>query len=175
LVAGEVPQGLIAHILTASGSQFTAACQGVNLGTTSGETGTATLLVTNGNVPIGLTPPAAINGSTVAATASSATAAGAITVLPVTQNYVPSNLMIIEGLTHGSTLNGQIYPVLAASLTGSNVTANAYLTAAVTTGTADLGSASLLMAGTPTTGTEVFPGTNLSGEVAQFGAFVSQL
>ena len=175
LVAGEVPQGLIAHILTANATTFTAACQGGNLGTTNSETGTATLLVTNGNIPIMAGEAAAITGTTVAATAASATAAGAITVLPVAQNYTPGQLTIVEGLTHGSTLNGQIYPVLAASLSGSNITANAYLTAAVTTGTADLGTLSLLVTGMPTTGIEVFPGTNLSAEVVQFGAFITQV
>ncbi len=174
LVAGEVPQGTIAHILTASTSGFTADCQCPNLSPTSGETGTATLLVTNGNIPITTAPSQTITGSTVAATAASASAAGAITTLPVANNYISGNLVVIEGLTHGAVLNGQIYPVLAASLSGGNMTANAYLNAGVTTGTGDLGAASLLVTGSGTGANEVNAGTNLSAEQVQIGGFCGQ-
>jgi hypothetical protein len=170
LAAGEVTNGVIAQILTASTTQFTAAVQCPNV-TNASDTGTATLLVTNGNVPITMASAETITGTTVAATAASASAAGAITVLPVSNNFIPGNLVVIEGLTNGAPLNGQIFPVLAASLTGKNMTANAYLTAAVTTGTADLGAASVLVSGYPTGASEVYAGTNLSAEQVQIGGF----
>ena len=170
LAAGEVTNGVIAQILTASTTQFTAAVQCPNV-TNASDTGTATILVTNGNVPVTTASAQSITGTTVAATAASASAAGAITVLPVSNNFIPGNLMVIEGLTHGSTLNGQIFPVLAASLSGGNVTANAYLTASVSTGTADLGAASILVSGYPSGASEVYAGTNLSAEQIQIGGF----
>jgi hypothetical protein len=173
LAAGEVTNGVICHILTASATQFTAAVQCPNV-TNASDTGTATLLVTNGNIPIATLPAQAITGITVAATAASASAAGALTVMPAANNYIPGNLAIVEGLTHGAVLNGQIYPVLAASLTGAGFTANAYLNAAVSTGTADLGAASVLATGFPAGIGEVYPGTNLSAEQIQIGGFCGQ-
>jgi hypothetical protein len=176
LAAGEVPQGGIVQVLTANTTTLTANLIAPNLSATSGETGTATVLVTNGNAPIQATQDSfSINGSTVAATAASATAAGAITVLPVNQTLVPGNIVVVQGLTHGASLNGLITPVLAASLSATNITTNGYLAAAVTTGTGDLGALGLLMTGTPLNGNQVATGTNLSGETVQFGAIVSQL
>lgn len=175
LVAGEVPQGAIVQILTASATGFTANIIAANLSATSGETATASLLVTDGNAPLVASIANTITGTTVAATAAASTAAGKITVLPVAQNYVAGNLFIVQGLTHGAALNGGIYSVLAASLSGSNVEANGYIANAVTTGTADLGSAALLVAGVPAYGNQVGLGTNLSAELVQFGALESQL
>ena len=176
LVAGEVPQGCIVQVLTANTTTLTANLIAPNLSATSGETATATVLVTNGNAPIQATQDSfGINGSTVAATAASATAAGNITVLPTLQTLAPGNLIIVQGLTHGSALNGLITPVLAASLTATNITTNGYIASGVTTGTADLGAIGLLTTGTPANGSQVATGTNLSGESVQFGAFISQI
>ena len=110
-----------------------------------------------------------------AATAASSSAAGAITVLPTNQTLAPGNIIIVQGLTHGAALNGLITPVLAASLTSTNITTNGYIASAVTTGTADAGAIGLLMTGTPLNGTQVANGTNLSGESLQFNALVTQL
>ena len=154
LAAGEVPQGAICQCLTASTTSITANLIAPNLSVTSGETGTLTVLVTNGNAPIQATQDSfAINGSTVAATAASATAAGAITVLPVLQTLVPNTLVVIQGLTHGSALNGLITAVLATGLTSINVETNGYIATGVTTGTGDLGALGLLATGIPTDAT----------------------
>jgi hypothetical protein len=162
--------------LTANTTTLTANLIAPNLSVTSGETGTATVLVTNGNAPIQSYSDAfGINGSTVAATAATASAAGAITVLPVLQNLVPGNVVVIQGLTHGSTLNGLITPVISTGLSATNVETNGYIAAAVLTGTGDLGALGLLLTGVPLNSSQVMAGANLSAEVIQFGAIVSQL
>lgn len=176
LVAGEVPQGCIVQVLTANTTTLTANLIAPNLSATSGETATATVLVTNGNAPIQATQDSfGINGSTVAATAASATAAGNISVLPTLQTLAPGNIVIVQGLTHGAALNGLITPVLATSLTSTNITTNGYIASAVTTGTGDLGAIGLVSTGSPLNSSQVASGTNLSGESVQFGALVSQL
>ena len=175
LAAGEIVQGAIAQILTASSTGFTANVIAANLSATTGETATASLLVTNGNAPLTTASANVITGSTVAATATSATAAGKITVLPAAQDWDTGNLFIVQGLTHGSALNGGIFSVIATGLTGSNVAANGYINTAVTTGTADLGAGALLVAGAPASGSQVAAGVNLSGESVQFASLVSSL
>jgi hypothetical protein len=169
LAAGEVPQGAIVQVLTASTTSITANLIAPNLSVTSGETATATVLVTNGNVPIVAGEAFTITGTTVAATAASSSAAGAVTVLPVGQNLVPGNLVIIQGLTHGAALNGLLTAVLATGLSGSNVETNGYIATGVTTGTADLGSLGLLTTGYTGDG-EVSAGTNLTGETVRMMA-----
>lgn len=151
LVAGEVPQGVICQCLTASTTSITANIICPNLSATSGETATLTVLVTNGNAPIQASQDSfAITGSTVAATARSATAAGAITVLPVQQTLTAGTIGIIQGLTHGSALNGFLSAVIATGLTSTNLEFAGYIETAVTTGTADLGAFGLLATGVPT-------------------------
>ena len=166
LAAGEVPQGAIVQVLTANTTTITANLIAPNLSVTSGETATATVLVTNGNIPIVAGSAYTITGSTVAATAASASAAGAVTVLPVGQNLVPGNLVIVQGLAHGSALNGLMTAVLSTGLSGSNVETNGYIATSVTTGTSDLGSLGLLTTGYQGDG-EVDAGTNLSGETVR--------
>jgi hypothetical protein len=168
LAAGEVPQGAIVQVLTANTTTITANLIAPNLGATSNETATATVLVTNGNAPIQASQDAyTISGTTVAATAATSSAAGAITVLPVTQTLAPGNIVVVQGLTHGSALNGLITAVLAASLTATNLTTNGYIASAVTTGSSDLGSLGLLTTGAPVGNGEVAPGTNLAGETVR--------
>jgi hypothetical protein len=148
LVPGEVPQGAIVQVLTASTTGITANLIAPNLSATSLETGTATVLVTNGNAPIQATQDSfSINGTTVAASAASATAAGLVSVLPVNQTLTTGTIAVIQGLTHGAALNGLMSAVLAAGLTATNVELNGYIASAVTTGTADLGALGLLMTG----------------------------
>jgi hypothetical protein len=176
LAAGEVPQGCIVQVLTASATTLTANLIAPNLGATSNETATATVLVTNGNAPIQAnTDSFSISGTTVAATAASATAAGNITALPVNQTLIPGNIVIVQGLTHGSALNGLITPVLSTSLTSTNLTTNGYIASAVVTGTGDSGALGLLQTGNPVSGGQVSPGTNLAGETVQFQALISSL
>lgn len=176
LAAGEVPQGAIVQVLTSTATGFTANIIAPNLSATSNETGTATVLVTNGNAPIQATQSVyPISGTTVAATAASASAAGAITVLPVLQNLSAGNLVVVQGLGHGAALNGLLTAVLAASLSTSNVTTAGYIATAVTTGTGDAGVLGLLITGVPQNGNQVSAGTNLSVESVQFSALVSSL
>lgn len=168
LAAGEVPQGAIVQVLTANATTIIANLIAPDLGATANETGTATVVVTNGNAPIQASQyVATISGSTVAATAASASAAGAITVLPVVQNLAAGNLVVVQGLTHGAVLNGLITAVLAASLSSTNITTNGYIRTAVTTGTGDTGSLGLLATGVPYADGEVAAGTNLSGETVR--------
>jgi len=176
LVAGEVPQGAIIQVLTSSATGFTGNIIAPNLSATSGETGTATVLVTNGNAPIQATQSVyPISGSTVAATAASASAAGAIAVLPVLQSLSAGNLVIVQGLGHGAALNGLLTAVIATGLSTSNVETNGYIASAVTTGTGDAGVLGLLITGVPPNGNTVSAGTNLSAETVQFAALVSSL
>ena len=168
LAAGEVPQGAIVQVLTANTTTITANLIAPNLSVTSGETGTATVLVTNGNAPITASKNSyPINGSTVAATAATSSAAGAVTVIPVLQTLAPGNLVIIQGLTHGAAINGLTSAVLATGLTSTNVELNGYIISAVSTGTGDLGALGLLTTGLPIGDGEVAPGTNLSGETVR--------
>ncbi len=176
LAAGEVPQGGIIQVLTASTTSITANFIAPNLSVTSGETATLTVLTTGGNAPIQATLDSfGINGTTVAATAASSSAAGAVTVLPVGQTLIPGNLVIVQGLSHGSSLNGLTSAVLSTGLTGQNVELNGYIITGVTTGTADIGAIGLLETGIPLNGLQVASGTNLNGEQIQFGAVVSSL
>jgi hypothetical protein len=168
LAAGEVPQGAVVQVLTANTTTLTANLIAPNLSVTSGETATATVLVTSGNAPITASLESfPINGSTVAATAASATAAGVVTVLPVLQNLTAGNIVVIQGLTHGAALNGLVSAVLTTGLTAINVEVNGYIATGVTTGTGDLGSLGLLETGVPVGPNEVAAGTNLAGETVR--------
>ena len=176
LAAGEVPQGGIIQVLTASTTSITANFIAPNLSATTGETATLTVLVTNGNTPIQAGVDSfGINGTTVAAAAATTSAAGIVSVLPVGQTLVPGNLVVVQGLSHGAALNGLTTAVLATGLTGQNVELNGFIISAVTTGTADIGALGLLETGIPVNGLQVASGTNLSGESIQFGAVVSSL
>jgi hypothetical protein len=158
LTNGATANGVIAQILTASSTQFTATWTGTSF-TTAADTGTAKLLVTAGGAPITTTLAASITNSL--ATASSAGTAGLVT-LTALQNFVPGNMVLVRGLTNGAGVNGDVLTVLSsASLTDKIFTAN-YPNAGFTTA-ADSGSAALLVTGVPTSTPQVSPGTDLSG------------
>jgi hypothetical protein len=158
LTNGATANGVIAQILTASSTQFTATWTGTSF-TTAADTGTAKLLVTAGGAPITTTLAASITNSL--ATASSAGTAGLVT-LTALQNFVPGNMVLVRGLTNGAGVNGDVLTVLSsASLTDKIFTAN-YPNAGFTTA-ADSGSAALLVTGVPTSTLQVSPGTDLSG------------
>lgn len=175
LAAGEVPQGAIVQVLTANTTTLTANLIAPNLSATTGETATATVLVTNGNAPIGVTYTYPISGSTVAATAASSSAAGNISVLPVAQQLNAGNIVIVQGLTHGAALNGLVTPVIATNLSATNIETNGYIATSVTTGTGDTGALGLVTTGSPLNGAQVAAGVNLSGESVQFAALISSL
>jgi hypothetical protein len=159
LAAGEVPQGAIVQVLPGStATGFTANLIAPNLSATTGETGTFTTLVTNGNAPVTASVQSfAITGSTVAATAASSSAAGNISVLPVQQTLSAGNIVVVQGLTNGAALNGLITAVLATNLSATNIETNGYIATAVLTGTADLGSLGLLTTGAPLSSTGELP------------------
>ena len=163
LTNGAKANGYIVQILSASATQFTATWRGTSF-TTAADTGTATLLVTNGAAPVTAGPSSSITNSL--ATASSAGTAGVIS-LSAVQSYVPGNIGVVAGLTHGAILNGDILAVISTGLTNALFESN-MINAGATTN-ADAGTFSLLVTGVPTStagqvGSEVTAGTNLSGE-----------
>src|SRR5208337_1389889 len=100
--------------------------------TNASDSGTATLIVTANNLPISTGPMQIINGTTVAATVMvNDTAAGALTALPINQNWTTGNIFIIQGLGHGAALNGDIFAVASSSLSNVKVTATGFVQAAV--------------------------------------------
>ena len=166
LTNGATSNGVIAQIATASATQFTANWTGTSF-TTAADIGTASLLVTAGNAPVTLSAPMSVTNSL--ATASSAGTAGLITLTAVNA-LIPGNIVVVQGLTNGAAVNGDILAVLnSASLTSKIFTANGK-TAAITTG-ADTGTAALLVTGSPTglasAAGEVQPGTDLSSYAFQ--------
>ena len=157
LTNGATANGVIAQILTASSTQFTANWTGTSF-STGADTGTASLLVTAGGAPV--TMGAAFGITNSLATASSAGTAGLVT-LTALNSLVPGNLVVIQGLTNGAGINGDVLTVLnSASLTAKIFTAN-YKNAGFTTA-ADSGTAALLVTGIPTSAPQVSPGTDLS-------------
>ncbi len=161
LTNGANANGVIVQVATASGTQFTANWTGTSF-TTAADTGTATLLVTSGGAPVTLGTAAAISNSV--ATASSAGVAGVIT-LTALNSLVPGNIVVVQGLTNGAAVNGDLLVVNQASLTNASFVGN-HKTAAITTG-ADVGTAVTLVTGTPAGSPsvgngEVAAGTDLS-------------
>lgn len=157
LTNGATANGVIVQIATASATQFTANWTGTSF-TTAADAGTARLLVTSGNAPVATEQSATITNSL--ATASSAGVAGVIT-LTAQQDFAPNNIVVIQGLTNGAAINGDILVINQASLTNASFVAN-HKTAAFTSA-ADTGTAALLVTGVPTGVAQVSPGTDLSG------------
>jgi hypothetical protein len=151
LINGAVANGVIVRIASASTTQFTAVWTGTAISTGAETTATATLLVTNGAAPI--LADYMTNVSNSLATASSAGTAGLIT-LTATQSMVPGQLFLVNGLTNGAAVNGDVLSVIAAGTTNAIIKANGQ-TAAFSTA-ADVGSISLLMTGDPA----INPGTS---------------
>ena len=156
--------GLIVQIATVSSTGFTANWPYTSTAIASGaEGGTATakLLVTDTNVPVTTGTVATITNSVT--TASSAGTAGVIT-LTAAQKFAASNIVVVQGLTNGHALNGQILPVIATGLTNALFEANG-ITPLITTA-ADSGTATLLMEGSAATPqqalVELPAGTDLS-------------
>lgn len=156
LTNGAAANGVIVKVQTASPTQFTAIWTGASFGSAA-DAGTAKLLVTAGNAPIVTDVSSTITNSL--ATASSAGTAGLIT-LTANNGFVPGNLVLIDGLTNGAGINGDLLAVLATSLTNASFKAN-YPNAGFTTA-ADAGTATLIVTGTPTSAPQVSPGTDLS-------------
>ena len=145
-VAGEVVQGAIVQIKSATATSFTAFWQGTILAQTSGETATATVLVTkNGSAPVALTQFTPVTNS--AATAAAGTVTGLIT-LTCTNAYFPGQLVIVQGLASGTILDGTIATVIATNLAPTVFSANAF-TAVFSTHSEATGGVAALVVGAP--------------------------
>lgn len=161
LTNGATANGVIVQVATASGAQFTANWTGTSF-TSAADAGTASLLVTSAGAPVTLGPTSSITNSV--ATASSAGTAGVIT-LTALNGLTPGNIVVVQGLTNGAAVNGDVLVVNQTGLTNASFVAN-HKTAAITTG-ADSGTAALLVVGIPTSAPaasdrELSAGTDLS-------------
>ena len=160
--------GAIVQVASATSTSWTANWQGTIINQTSSEAATASLLVTNGGIPIMAYPyiagPTAVitNSLTVA---SAATAAGLFT-LTAAQAYQPGMIISVQNLGSGTALNGSIATVITTGLTQAIIKANGW-TVLKNTGGETAGYASVLVTGTPSGTDEVLTGTDLSGEVVR--------
>jgi hypothetical protein len=167
--------GAIVQVTSATASGWTAKWQGTIIAQTSGETGVASLLVTNGNAPVvaypyETGPYAPITNSL--AVASTTTTAGLFT-LTATQAYQPGMIISVQGLGVNTTANGSIATVVASGLTQLLIKANGW-TVIQNTQAETAGYASVLVTGAPAALSEVAAGTNLSAEQVQIGGFCGQ-
>ena len=161
LAAGEVPQGVIVQIASASTTGWTANIQAVNLSATSGETGTASLLVTNGGAPVTTSGALPITNSV--AVASAAAATGLLT-LTAANALAAGNIVVVQGVSVNSVLDGTIASVISTSLTNASFEAQGWSVVA-STSAETTGVASLLVTGSAPSADsdgEVASGTNLS-------------
>lgn len=170
LVAGEIAQGAIVQVASASSTGWTANWQGTILGQTSLETGTASLLVTNGGAPVTTGIFASITNAV--AVASAATATGLLT-LTAANTLVPANLVVAQGLATATQLDGTIASVISTGLTNALFEAQGWSVVAATHSEAS-GTAALLVSGSPAGIGEVPATTNLSAEQVQLGGFCGQ-
>lgn len=143
LTNGANANGVIVQVATASATQFTANWTGSSF-SSAADAGTATPLITGGNAPV--VSGASVNITNSVATASSAGTAGVVT-LSAVNNLAAGNIVVVQGLTNGSAVNGDVGVVLATGLTNALFKFN-HKTAAITTG-ADAGTAALLVTGQP--------------------------
>lgn len=167
--------GVIVQVASASTTGWTANWQGTIINQTSAEVAVASVLVTNGNVPVQSYPY--INGPTAAisnvlAVAADTTHAGLLT-LTATQGYQAGQIIVVQSVATATQLNGTIATVIASGLTSALIKAQGWTV--VTNTAADTGVASLLVTGSPPLNAEVPVGTNLSGETVQFASLVSSL
>ena len=154
--------GVIAQILTASASQFTANWFYTGSALNAAETtGTASLLVTAGNAPVSaqLAAPATTNTTLVAPAVG--TSPGTVT-LAAKNSLIAGNIIVLQGLTAGAQMNGSIMAVQPATYATTTVL-GWHLTGAVGSTGDTTGTIMQLVTGTPTTTPQVAPGTDLSG------------
>jgi hypothetical protein len=158
--------GAIVQVTSATSSGWTAKWVGTIIAQTSGETATASLLVTNGGAPV-IASQASFGAITNSlAVASDTTHAGLLSLTSV-QNFAAGNILAVQGVGANTTLNGVIATVISASLTNIMIKANGW-TVIANTSAETVGVASLLVTGTPTMAQpEVPAGTDLSGYAFQ--------
>ena len=169
--------GAIVQVASATATSWTANWQGTIINQTSAETAVASLLVTNGNVPISSYPYQAgpvSNITNVTGVASAASAAGLLTLVSA-QAYQAGMLVVLQNIGTATALDGTIATVIATNLAQTTFKANGW-NAVAQSATTDTGFAEVLVTGSPQgASSAVAAGTNLSGESIQFAALVSSL
>ena len=166
--------GAIVQVASASSTGWTANWQGTVINQTTLETAVASLLVTNGGVPVMAFPYIAGPTSQITnclAVASATTAAGLLT-LTAAQSYQPGMIIVVQNCTGSgnSPLDGTLATVISSSLTGATIKANGW-TVIISTSAETTGYASVLVTGVKggvISGIgDVLAGTNLSGETVR--------
>jgi len=155
--------GVIAQIVSASGTQFTANWYYTgSVLTSAADTGTASLLVTTGNAPITVALPLVISNS--ASTASSAGTAGTVTIT-AKNSLVQGNIVVLQQTTQLAIQNGGVFVTNAGNLTNATFVAN-HLATTIVSGADATGTAALVVTGLSPLGAvsngEVEGGTDLS-------------
>jgi hypothetical protein len=155
--------GAVVQVATATSTGWTANWQGTIIAQTSGEVAVASLLVTNGEAPVTTGLFSTITNSV--GTATSGTVAGLLT-MTSQNNWAAGNILVIQGLTTNTKLDGSLGPVISTSLSPTVFKINTYSAAASTASEAS-GTAALLVTGSATGAGDVAAGTNLSGETVR--------
>ena len=161
--------GAIVQVASATASSWTANWQGTVINQTSAETAVASLLVTNGGVPVQAFPyadtPVSLITNTLAVAADT-THAGLFT-LSSLQAYQPGMIGVVQGVGVNTQLNGSIITVISSSLTQALIKANGW-TVIANSQAETAGYVSIITTGGIPSGVgDVTPGTNLSGETVR--------
>ena len=162
--------GAIVQVASATATSWTANWQGTIIAQTSAEVGVASLLVTNGGVPVAAYPYQAGPVATITnslAVAADATHTGLLT-LTAAQADQPGMLLVVQGVGTNTQLNGTVATVITTSLTQALIKANGWGVIA-NTSAETAGYASVIVTGAPLGLGDVTPGTNLSGETVRIG------
>ena len=165
VTASKYALGAIVQVASATTTSWTANWQGTIIAQTSTDAAVASVLVTNGQVPIASYPQAAAPTAVITnalTVASGATAAGLFT-LTAAQAYQPGMIVVVQGLGTSTELNGSIGTVITTGLTQAIIKANGW-TVLRSTQAETAGYASVLVSGTTPGNGEVLPGTDLSAE-----------
>jgi hypothetical protein len=155
--------GAIVQVASATTTGWTANWQGTIISQTSSETAVASLLVTNGGVPVAASPSqyGAITNTLAVAAAASVT--GLFTLTAV-NNMSAGNIIVVQQVGVNTQLNGSIATVIATSLTNATIKANGW-TVVANTQAETVGVASVLVTGSSPSGDsdgEATAGANLS-------------
>ena len=143
--------GFMVQVISASATQFAFNFYHANV-TTGADTGTAALVITPGGIPVATGVPSEITNSVLTSNVMTMTAV---------QQYFAGSTVILQGMTNGAALNGQVASVISTGLSATAFEANLKATNIITG--ADTGVALPLIGGGPASVAEVPTGTNLSG------------
>ena len=120
--------GAIVQVASATATSWTANWQGTIIAQTSGEVGTASLLVTNGGAPIIAYPQASLPVGVVTnslAVAADASHAGLLT-MTAAQAFQAGMLTVTQGVGSNTQLNGTIGTVISSGLTQALIKINGW-------------------------------------------------